>query len=84
MSLFRTILIAFFVYYVFRYILGPIMNGARKQATRSTKNSIPNNELETHDKMLPCPTCGTYNASQMSFEKNGKFYCNKECYTQHT
>lgn len=40
----------------------------------------PDSEDPIADKMLACPTCGTYNASLSAFQKNNKFFCNEDCY----
>jgi len=75
MGLFRLLLLFLIFYTLFRVVLKPFLTA------NSTKKQNPANKENTPviDKMIPCATCGTYNASKQAYSKSGKFYCNEAC-----
>lgn len=75
MGLMRLILIFLIVYVVFRVVVRPFLQPPKKK----NKKEASSPQIAVRDKMLPCPTCGTYNASQQALLSDGKYFCNDAC-----
>lgn len=73
----RVILIAIIVFVVVRYI-----RSSFRKVTEPLRRPIQTHQEEIRDKIIPCPTCGTYNPLKDAYLMSGQFYCNVECYNK--
>ncbi|EKD41868.1 MAG: hypothetical protein ACD_73C00480G0003 [uncultured bacterium] len=75
MGFFRTLLIFFIFYCVFKFVLRPFLEAAQKKPAEKPNDQIPS----LTDKIVPCPTCGTYNPTKQALFADGNYYCNLAC-----
>lgn len=79
MLLIKVLLIFLFIYILFRYMVERFKSKIKSQLENLEKQTTVKNQTQ-HDKIVPCPACGTYNPMKIAMEKNGQFYCNESCF----
>lgn len=83
MGLFKLLLMAFAAYVVYRYVIKGWLNSSPSSSSdssrASSKTKTQPQSPAVKDKMIPCPTCGTYNPSHLALQVGKYYYCGQEC-----
>jgi len=78
--IFFFILIVLVVRLVMRLFSGAFKSFKGTLFPRPGSDPSSSNPVNVIDEMRPCATCGTYAPSRHAYQKNGLYFCNRECH----
>jgi len=82
--LFRLLFFLILIYLAIRFVLrifsGPLRAFRAGMSTGPRGAPKPADPSKVIDEMRPCAACGTYAPSRHAYQKNGLYFCNRECH----